>query len=121
MADWSSAGPARVSGAGRRRHWKLPDMIQGVRHRFRDKHEARERDRRSRSKSPDFSLEGSSNTTASGSSASYNGGGGGLPRAASMLSTDCGFGGGYPDPPAPHPRRAPRGRDQGAARAAHHS
>ena len=98
MADWSSAGPARVSGAGRRRHWKLPDMIQGVRHRFRDKHEARERDRRSRSKSPDFSLEGSSNTTASGSSASYNGGGGGLPRAASMLSTDCGFGGGYPDP-----------------------
>ena len=56
-------------------------MIQGVRHRFRDKR---------RSKSPDYGLDTDSNT-----SAAINGlprSGASLPRAASMLSTDYGFG-----------------------------
>ena len=88
MADWSQSGADSVAGGvttrtrngnGRRKHWKLPDMIQGVRHRFRDKR---------RSKSPDFSLDDS----ASQRSAYYGAPStSGLPRAASMLSTDCGF------------------------------
>ena len=85
MADWNTSGATsrtRNGGPGRRKHWKLPDMIQGVRHRFRDKR---------RSKSPDFCLDAdsASNTEA------YNGMprmGASLPRAASMLSTDYGFG-----------------------------
>ena len=88
MADWNSSGTTsrttRNGGTGRRKHWKLPDMIQGVRHRFRDKR---------RSKSPDYGLD---TDTASNTSAAYNGGlprsGASLPRAASMLSTDYGFG-----------------------------
>ena len=84
MADWNTSGATsrtRNGGPGRRKHWKLPDMIQGVRHRFRDKR---------RSKSPDFCLD--TDTT---SAASYTGlprTGASLPRAASMLSTDYGFG-----------------------------
>lgn len=53
-------------------------MIQGVRHRFRDKW---------RSKSPDFTLE----ETASQSSNFQFPGGNSLPRAASLMSTDYGF------------------------------
>ena len=86
MADWNTSGTTsrtRNGGAGRRKHWKLPDMIQGVRHRFRDKR---------RSKSPDYCLD---TDTASNNSGAYNGlprSGASLPRAASMLSTDYGFG-----------------------------
>ena len=86
MADWNTSGTTsrtRNGGAGRRKHWKLPDMIQGVRHRFRDKR---------RSKSPDYCLDPD---TASNTSGAYNGlprSGASLPRAASMLSTDYGFG-----------------------------
>ena len=69
--------------SGRRKHWKLPDMIQGVRHRFRDK---------MRSKSPDCSLDDASSQH---SMYKYNGpennGGATLPRASSMVSTDYGF------------------------------
>jgi len=82
MAEWSqsSAGPARTR-SGRRKHWKLPDMIQGVRHRFRDK---------MRSKSPDYALDDTASQT---SMYKYNpeNGGATLPRASSMLSTDYGF------------------------------
>ena len=78
MADregaWStSATASRTRGGGRRKHWKLPDMIQGVRHRFRDKR---------RSKSPEYTLN---------SGACYNNGGPSLTRASSMMSTDYGF------------------------------
>lgn len=101
MAEWG--GQARTRPSGRRRHWKLPDMISGVRHRFRDK---------MRSKSPEFyggrdpGLDSDAGSNLS-SSYRYNGGGT-LPRASSMMSTDYGFnpmdwgaGAGYPGPPAP--------------------
>ena len=82
MAEWSqsSVGPARTR-SGRRKHWKLPDMILGVRHRFRDK---------MRSKSPDYCLDDTASQT---SMYKYNpeNGGATLPRASSMLSTDYGF------------------------------
>merc|ERR1719474_201922 len=79
MAEWNH-GPARTR-SGRRKHWKLPDMIQGVRHRFRDK---------MRSKSPDYTLDDTASQT---SMYKYNpeNGGATLPRASSMLSTDYGF------------------------------
>ena len=96
--------PSRTSrGSGRRRHWKLPDMINGVRHRFRDKSK--------RSKSPEeLYLRDSLDSDAASSSnisstnmpgyRTYNGGGATLPRASSMMSTDYGFNpmewGGYP-------------------------
>ena len=90
--------PGRTRGSGRRRHWKLPDMISGVRHRFRDKMQQR-------SKSPDNELylrdsldsdaASSSNLSNSTNMAMYNnrynGGGATLPRASSMMSTDYGF------------------------------
>lgn len=53
-AEIAALGSSAVKGEGgmnrgrRRKHWKLPDMIQGVRHRFRDK--------LVRSKSPDYML-----------------------------------------------------------------
>ena len=84
MADWNTRdntsahvtrGSAGRGGTGRRKHWKLPDMIQGVRHRFRDKR---------RSKSPDYSLDDCVNKNTSN-------GGHVLPRASSMMSTDYGF------------------------------
>lgn len=92
MAEWGGSSgqqpglASRTRNGGRRRHWKLPDMIQGVRHRFRDKSDKR------RSKSPDYSLD---TDTGSQHSAYFtpNTGTGKttLTRAASMLSTDCGF------------------------------
>ena len=84
--------PSRTR-SGRRRHWKLPDMIQGVRHRFRDKR---------RSKSPDC-LDTDTNSVQQEVFRFPEKGRSGLPRAASMLSTDYGFSPtewGQPRPPA---------------------
>ena len=68
--------PSRTR-SGRRRHWKLPDMIQGVRHRFRDKRRSKSPDCLDDSQQSMFKFPQNGRT--------------GLPRAASMLSTDCGF------------------------------
>ena len=102
-----SETPGRTRGSGRRRHWKLPDMISGVRHRFRDKSK--------RSKSPeelylrdslDSDAASSSNLSSTNMAYRYNGGGATLPRASSMMSTDYGFnpmewgGVGYPSTPS---------------------
>ena len=123
MAEWSGGGGGGGNGgddvtgngltkgrSGRRKHWKLPDMIQGVRHRFRDRLSGSTvGGPGSRSKSPDSTLEegmlrgsqtsvyrltGRSNskemmtTTTYTSFASTTS----LPRAASLLSTtDYGF------------------------------
>ena len=107
MAEWSGGGGVGGDGddfaggltkgrSGRRKHWKLPDMIQGVRHRFRDRMTGR-------SKSPDSTLEdsaifrgsqtsvyrmttGNERTTYTSFASTTS-----LPRAASLLSTDYGF------------------------------
>jgi hypothetical protein len=116
MAEWSGGGGGDFSDdfaagggitkgrSGRRKHWKLPDMIQGVRHRFRDRL-AGGGAAAGRSKSPDSTLDegvdlrGSQTsvyrmaaketltTTTYTSFASTTS----LPRAASLLSTDYGF------------------------------
>jgi hypothetical protein len=104
MAEWSGGGGHDDSGgglnkgrSGRRKHWKLPDMIQGVRHRFRDRLTG------GRSKSPDSTLEREEEAIFRGSQTSvYRMAATGetytsfasttsLPRAASLLSTDYGF------------------------------
>ena len=86
--DWGGPscgpGPGRAGRSGRRKHWKLPDMIQGVRHRFRDK---------IRNKSAESE--------------------GGLPRTPSILSQDYGFsagdwaGGDVAPRPPPRTRQHP--------------
>ena len=67
-------------------------LVQGVRHRFRDKW---------RSKSPDFTLEESSSQQSSNFQFPSNPGGSSLPRASSLISTDYGFNDwGFEDPSA---------------------
>ena len=114
MAEW--AGQARTRSSGRRRHWKLPDMISGVRHRFRDK---------LRSKSPELYVRDAldSDAGSSNQSSAYRfNGGGTLPRASSMMSTEYGFnpmewGGetrGYPPPSTERvPRPPPHAPEKG--------
>ena len=84
--------PGRTTrGSGRRRHWKLPDMISGVRHRFRDKMRSKSPEELYLRDSLDSDAASSSNLSSTNMAYRYNGGGATLPRASSMMSTDYGF------------------------------